>query len=327
MHNKKQLALLLILIMIFTLTACQTDTSAKSTQVSNGKIQVVTTLFPQYDFARIIGGQDTEVSLLLPPGVESHSFEPTPQDVLAILNSDIFIYTSTEMEPWVGEILKSIDKSKTTVIDASVGIEMIASNHDHDEETSDENEDSHDGDTIDPHYWLDPNNAITMVNTITEVMLKKLPDDQSLILGRQENLVNDLVKLDADIVEALKKTDSKTILTGGHFAFGYFAKRYGLESQSPYAGFSPDAEPTPQRIAALMKTIEDTKAKAIYYEELIDPRVAKIIADETGVKMLLLHGAHNLSKQEIDNGITYIEIMRGNLDRIKEGLGYHESAN
>lgn len=327
MHTKKHLTILLILIMIFALTACQTNTSAKRAQVSSGKIQVVTTLFPQYDFARIIGGQDTEVSLLLPPGVESHSFEPTPQDVLAILNSDIFIYTSIEMEPWVGEILKNIDKSKTTVIDASIGIEMIASNHDHDEETSAENEDSHDGDSIDPHYWLDPNNAITMVNTITEVILKKLPDDQSLILDRQENLVNDLVKLDDDIVEALKKTDSKTILTGGHFAFGYFAKRYGLESQSPYAGFSPDAEPTPQRIASLMKTIEDTKAKAIYYEELIDPRVAKIIAEETGVKMLLLHGAHNLSKQEIDNGITYIEIMRGNLDRIKEGLGYHESAN
>ena len=329
MNFNRKLAILTLAVMLFTLTACQNDDKIEAQRTTDNIIHVVTTLFPQYDFARTLGNEDVDVSLLLPPGVESHSFEPTPQDVLAILNSDIFIYTSLEMEPWVSEVLKNVDETKTTVIDASVGIDMIASDHEHedDHDLVEEHDEDHSEDAVDPHYWLDPNNAIHMVKTISEALIQKLPSQETQIKARQNTLINALENLDADIIRAFENTDSKTILTGGHFAFGYFAHRYGLESQSPYAGFSPDAEPTPQRIAALMKTIKETKAKAIYYEELIDPRVAKIISEETGVKMLLLHGAHNLSKQEIEEGVTYIEIMEGNLERLKEGLGYHESTN
>jgi zinc transport system substrate-binding protein len=123
----------------------------------------------------------------------------------------------------------------------------------------------------------------------------------------------------------LEKCKSRTIIYGGHFAFGYFARRYGLEYLSPYAGFSPNAEPTPRKIAELIETLKKTGSSCIYYEELLEPRVARIIAENTGAKLLLLHGAHNISRDELDQGVTYLEIMQGNLERLKLGLGYYES--
>ena len=130
--------------------------------------------------------------------------------------------------------------------------------------------------------------------------------------------------MDKKFVETFSKVKHKTIIHGGHFAFGYFAKRYGLEYISPYDGFSPNAEPTPKKISELMNNMKSLGLNVIYYEELIDPKVAKIISEETGGKMLLLHGAHNISKEELESGISYIEIMESNLDRLKEGLGYDE---
>ena len=122
----------------------------------------------------------------------------------------------------------------------------------------------------------------------------------------------------------MAKTESKTILSGGHFAFGYFAHQYGLDHLSPYAGFSANAEPTPQRITELIRTIKETNAKAIFYEELVDPKVTKVIVGETGIPMLLLHGTHNVSKEDLDSGKTYFDFMYENLENLKVGLGYND---
>ena len=182
----------------------------------------------------------------------------------------------------------------------------------------------HEEGEYDPHYWLDPINGLIMTESIKEALIEAMPENRAIFEANAAELVSALESLDRDFITAFEKTQSKTILSGGHFAFGYFAKRYGLDNMSPYVGFSPDAEPTPRRIADLIDTIESTKAKAIFYEELIDPRVATIISQEAGVEMLLLHGAHNISKDEITGGISYIEIMKGNLERLKIGLGYVE---
>lgn len=342
-HSKKMVLMTLLLTLILVLSGCQVNGSQNETDnngitgagdaLENNKeevtqLNVVTTLFPQYDFTKEIGGENVDVTLIIPPGVEPHAFEPTPQDVLKMLDADVLIYTSAEMEPWITSVLETLDPSKTLVVDASVGVDMIASDHDdadHEEDADHEDhEDEHDHDHegTDPHYWLDPNNAIIMVSNIEVALSKKLPEQATLFSENASKLTHDLETLDQAIVEAVERFDSKTILSGGHFAFGYFAHRYGLENVSPYEGFSPDAEPTPQKIAQLIDTISSTKAKAIYYEELIDPRVAKVISDETGVEMLLLHAAHNISKEELSKGTTYLEIMYGNLERLKEGLGY-----
>ncbi len=331
-HKIKTLVIFFaIYIMVTLLTGCDDqsrDLTIESTEITdvNEKLTVVTTLFPHYDFARTIAGDYADVTLILPPGIEAHAFEPTPKDIIKITESDLFLYTSKTMEPWAQALIETIEQERTKVIDMSTGVELMASNHEHEDatETTSQTASEHGNEEgeYDPHYWLDPNNARLMVETIKTALIEAMPEQKLIFEANAAELTLALETLDRDCIAVFEKTQSKTILSGGHFAFGYFAKRYGLENMSPYVGFSPDAEPTPKRIANLIDTIELTKAKAIFYEELIDPRVAKIISEEAGVEMLLLHGAHNISKDELSNGTTYIDIMKGNLERLKIGLGY-----
>ena len=275
-------------------------------------------------FRSAIAGEYADVILILPPGIESHAYETTPKDIIKITESDVFLYTNEIMEPWAHALIESIDPTRTRVIDMSTGIELMAANHEDEASTEAASEEDHEEGEYDPHYWLDPINGLIMTESIKEALIEAMPENRAIFEANAAELVSALESLDRDFITAFEKTQSKTILSGGHFAFGYFAKRYGLDNMSPYVGFSPDAEPTPRRIADLIDTIESTKAKAIFYEELIDPRVATIISQEAGVEMLLLHGAHNISKDEITGGISYIEIMKGNLERLKIGLGYVE---
>ncbi len=182
------------------------------------------------------------------------------------------------------------------------------------------NHDGHDHGAGDPHIWVDPVFAQKMTDNILAGFIKADPKNKSFYTANADAYKKELNKLHLDFESFFKKIKNKTILHGGHFAFGYFSKRYGLKYISPYKGFSPDTEPSPQKISELIKTIKSSGSKAIYYEELINPKVAKLISGQTGVKMLLLHGAHNVSKEELKAGETYISIMRGNMERLREGL-------
>lgn len=302
-------------VLIFALAAvavltvgCKQDMPAAS-----GKLQVVTTLFPLYDFSKQIAGDKADVVLLLPPGVEPHGFEPRPGDILRISKADLFIYTGPFMEPWVQDILKGIANEKLVIINASQKIEL-----------ADEHESEHEGlqHEQDPHIWTDPILAQQIVNAIADGFIQKDPANKDFYLANAKAYNDKLAALDSDIRTSLEKCKTKTILYGGHFAFGYFARRYGLDYVSPYAGFSSQAEPTPQSIAELIEKTKTLDSKYIYYEELIEPRVARVIAESTGAQLLLLSAAHNISKKELDNGTTYLDIMQGNLQRLKQGLGY-----
>ena len=294
---KRKGIIFLIMLMIFSLSVAgcsgETEMPANETEESEmpseeetiDKISVVATLFPQYDFARRIGGDNVEVRYLLPPGTEAHSYEPTPQDMVSLLNADVFLYTGEFMEPWSSNIVENLKEEDVLVVDLSMDIPLLTS-EDHDHEHEGDEEHGEEEEAIDPHYWTDPNMAIIMVKSIGDALSQVDPDNIGQYKMEEAALIEDLIELDNDIREALSRTKSKTILSGGHFAFGYFARQYGLEHMSPYAGFSPNAEPTPQRITALIQTIEDTGANAIYHEELIDPKVAQVIVEETGAELL-----------------------------------------
>ena len=323
MNIRKIKLIILMLAVAVLFTACGNKTENKKENeniVENSKIQIIATLFPQYDFIKAVGKEKVEVSLLLSPGVESHSYEPTPQDMVNIRKADIFVYTSEIMEPWAVKIAESVDKKEVLTLDVSKGIKLIEDDHSHEEE--DHEEDNHNHGGTDPHIWLNPVLAQKMVDNIADALVKLDKTNEEFYLANAKEYKKQLEILDKEFKETFSRTASNKIIYGGHFAFGYFAERYGLEYISPYKGFSPDAEPTPRMIIELIKTINESDIKAIYHEELIDPKVAKILADETGAKMLLLHGAHNLSKEELNSNITYLEIMRGNMKRLKEGLGY-----
>ena len=287
---------------------------------------VITTLFPQYDFARQIGGEKIKLKLLLKPGVEAHSFEPTPRDIADISKARLFIYTGSFMEPWAERILKGIKNEHLIVVDAGEGIELLqiheAGNEEYHE--GDHSEEDHHHGGKDPHIWLDPVNALSMIDNILKGLINCDPDNRAYYESNAEKFKKEVFALHRDFTDMFKKAKHKMIIFGGHYAFRYFSHRYGLDYISPYSGFSPDAEPSPGKIAELIKVIEKTGIGVIYYEELIDPRVARVISEQTGVEMMLLHGVHNISKNDYQSGAAYISIMRKNLESLKKGLGYSE---
>lgn len=285
------------------------------TQTDNNKITVITSLFPQYDFVRQIAQDKVNVTLLLPAGVEPHSFEPTPQTIVTIGNADIFIYTNAMMEPWIEKVIENVKQDNLLIVESSLGIEYIE--HLEDEELEEEEEEHEE---LDPHVWLDPMNAKIMAQNVLDALISVDPENTEFYKTNANALFVELDELKADYDEVFLDPTNKTIIYGGHFAFGYLANRYGLEILSPYTGFSPNAEPTPQAIIELIDRMNELNIKTIYYQELIDPKTARVIAEQTGAKMVLLHGAHNVTTEELQSGVTYVSIMRENAQKLMEGF-------
>ncbi|MDF2700751.1 MAG: acdA [Haloplasmataceae bacterium] len=312
MSNKFLVFILLILLV--TLVGCS---KIDPFYEDNGKLKFVTTLFPQYDFVKKIGKDKVDVKLLIKPGVESHSFEPTPTEIANIsTKADAFIYTSDAMEPWANKIIDSIKNENLVVVEASNGVDFIESNHDEEEE-------SHEEENVDPHVWLDPLNAIIMIDNILQAFIEVDPVNKDFYEANALNYKNEIINLDEDFQSLFNQIpeEERLIIHGGHFAFGYFAKRYDLNYISPYQGFSPNAEPTPTKITELVKLVRDTGQHYIYSEEMVEPRVANIISNETGAEILLLHGVHNISQTELESNESYVSIMRQNLENLKKGFG------
>ena len=280
----------------------------------SAKIKIVTTVFPLYDFAREVGGRFVEVSLLLPPGVEPHAFEPTPGDISRINEADIFIFSSPVMEPWVQRLLPGITNQNLQIVDASRGDQLLAR-----KKVSEAGETWEHGNR-DPHFWLDLSIDMTVVDSIAEALIDRDSENKNVYLASAGAYKSKLSALDEEYRTGLKDCVTRTIVLGGHVAFGYLARRYGLQAISPYTSFSPNAEPSPRAVADVITTMKETGAKRIYYEELVTPKVANVIADETGAQATLLHAAHNVSADELAGGVTFLSIMEENLKKLREGL-------
>jgi zinc transport system substrate-binding protein len=318
--------LLLGVAAVFAINRPQ-NTSTNTTQIPNQaqKPVIVTTLFPFYDITKILIGDKANISLLLPPGIEPHSFEPTPQDIIKIQEADIFIYTGEYMEPWVKDIISNLPQS-VTVIDASKNIPLIESSenhshdHGHDNHHDEEHNDNKDGKSaIDPHFWLDFNNTIIATKTISDTVSSKNIIDNSLLSQNTEKLIQNLTQLDTDYTNTLSTCTNKTIIQAGHRTFEYLARKYNLEYITTEE-LSPNSDTSAKDIAMLIDEVKEEKSKAVFSEELIEPRIAKTISDETGVPILLLNGAHNITSDQFKSGISFIDIMRENLENLRAGL-------
>lgn len=320
---KKILSILVLISMIGLATVLLLN-NARNQNVVSEKITIIATLFPQYDFAKIIGGDKTESTLLLPPGVEAHAYELKPSDITKINNADIFVYTGEFMEPWAHDIILSADK-KVHVVDVSSGVTIVKDESEHetdtDHETEEHHEDkhSHEHGGIDPHIWLDFTNAQIMAENIAKALIKVDPKNTKYYQNNLNEYQSKLTDLDNRYKKTLSVCRSRTIIYGGHYAFGYLAKKYGLNYVSAQ-GFSPDSEPTAQDMIALTEQIRKENINYIYYEELTSPKIAETLARETKTKLLLLNGAHNLSKEDYEEKATFISLMEENLGKLSTGL-------
>ena len=269
------------------------------------KIKIVATLFPTFDFARAIAGERGEVALLLPPGMEAHAFEPRPQDILRINEADIFIYTGRYMEPWVDDILRGVSNKKLLIVDAGKGIQLMPAAG---------------ARGFDPHIWLDFSNAQIMVSNILAGIIMKDPRNREIYAARALAYQRSLIDLDTKFRQTFSTCGRRAFITTGHAAFGYFARRYGLQQITPYRGSSPNAEPTPKMLDQLIRTVRSTKTPVVYYEELLSPKLAQTIADETQGAILPLSAGHNISKEDLASGVTFVSLMNENLENLKKGL-------
>lgn len=306
----RALSAALVLLLLLPLAACRRGPTAGA---PGGKIRVVTTLFPLYDFAREVGGDRVAVTLLLPPGVEPHSFEPRPEDMVTVSDAALFVFTNRYMEPWVDRFLAGIDGKRLTVVDASTGVTFLPATP-----GEEEGEDGH-GERMDPHIWLSIPNAQRMVANIAAALEERDPSHRDYYRKNAAAYEQKLADLDKRFREGLASCRTRTFLHGGHYAFGYLAARYGLTYRAAYS-LSASAEPRPRQITDLIGEMRREKLTYIFYEELLSPRVAETIARESGARLLKLNAVHNVTRDEMAAGATYISLMEENLTNLRMGL-------
>lgn len=309
---KKIIAMVVCICLSLGIVGCNTKKEEKKEGLT-----VVATLFPQYDFAREIIGELGEVTLLLDPGMESHSFDPSTADMVTINQADVFLYTGPALETWVAQIADSFDKD-LQVVDLSDGIleDIEVEEHEHHEHQV---EDGHHHD-VDPHIWTSPVYAMEMVEKICDAVSEADPEHAEIYRENATNYLAKLESLDTKFKEIVNNGTRKEIVHGGRFALFHFAAAYGLECKAAYDTCTAQAEPSAKKIAELTTEIEEKKMPVIFYEELIEPKVAKSISEATGAEMLLLHSCHNVSAEDFKAGVTYLQLMEQNAENLRVAL-------
>lgn len=314
------------IILTVSLAGCADNSNVSTeSETDSGKLTVVATLFPQYDFAREIAGDKADIQLLLPPGMESHSYEPTPGDIITIHNSDVFLYTGDEMEPWVADIVADVDNNtnnieETPVIaDLSSGIELCKDEHNH-EHT--EEESSHEGHSheYNPHIWTSPVLAMKMVENVIDAFVEADPDNAAYYEANGAAYLEKLEALDQRFRTIVENADFDTVYVGSKFSLLYFMEEYGLHYVAAYDSCEEEAEPSIKRVVSMIKSMKESGITAVYYQELIEPYIAETIAEAAGAEMYLFHSCHNVSKDDLAAGVTYLSLMEQNAVNLEKGL-------
>jgi zinc transport system substrate-binding protein len=267
-----------------------------------------------YDFAVKIGGDRVTVKNLVPAGTEPHDWEPAAADIVALERAAVFIYNGAGMEHWAGEILGSLQNKKLVATEASFGIKLMEGHHHEEgEEEADEEEEIYD-----PHVWLSPINAKLEMENIKNALIKADPEGRSYYESNYKKYASECDALDKEFKDALSPLAKRDIVVT-HEAFGYLCARYGL-NQVPIEGLSPDSEPDPARMAEIIDFVKKNSVRVIFFEELVNPKVAEVIAKATGAKTDMLNPIEGLGEDEISRGDDYFTVMRRNLKSLVEAL-------
>lgn len=278
---------------------------------STDKISVVTTIFPYYDFARSVSKGTCGVDMLLKPGSDVHSFEPTPSDILKIRNADLFIYNGGESDEWVDSILESLgDTDKPVVMKMTDYVkpltEMDADHHAEDEE--------------DEHIWTSLDNAKTLVSKISDEVSKLDQKHKTIYNKNSLDYIEKISKVQSEIENTVNSSKSKKIVVGDRFPLLYFATEFSLDWECAFPGCSTETEPSLDRLSKLTDTIEKDKIKTILKLEMSENKVADTLADETNTKVRTFYSAESVSKEDFANNITYVDLMERNNNALKEAL-------
>ena len=297
------------------------------------RIRGVTTIFPPYDFVRQIGGDYVDVVQLLKPGMEAHSYEPSPADIIRIMESDLFLYAGGESDVWVEELLEGsgqapVSRSLLEWVEpleeeTSEGMQVKEHHHGHAEGETDG---VHlDGAEYDEHVWTSPVNAQLLVEKIRDTLAELDPDRAGIYEENAAAYLEKLRLLDEDYRQMVRDAERKTLVFGDRFPFLYLVRTYGLEYYAAFPGCSGETEPSAATVAFLTDKVEEEQIPVVFRLELSNGRVADAIAEAAGAGTDVLHSCHTLTVSEAERGETYLSLMRQNLEALKRALGGSES--
>lgn len=324
---KKVILYILSAALMMSLLGCaQVNTSAKSSE--NG-LSIVTTIFPPYDFARAITDGKADVTMLIDPGAEVHTFDPTPDDIIKIQNADAFIYTGGENDAWVDQVLESMDTSDKTILrlmDAVTPVEEetvegMQSDHEnaHEEDADDHEEEEHEHE-FDEHIWTSPKNAINMINYITEALENVDSANARVYAQNAADYTAQIQLVDEQIHAIVDASKTNLLVVADRFPFRYLADEFSLDYRAAFSGCSSESDVSAGTLAYLIDTVKENEIKHIYYIEFSNQAVAKAVGEQTGAELLLLHSCHNVTKEDFEAGVTYLSLMQSNAENLEKGL-------
>lgn len=362
---RKSVVFIVTISMILGMAGCGKTTEKED----NYRLKIVTSLFPYYDMARAVIGdvKGIDLKMIVTPGQDSHSFEPTPSDVIQMENADVLIYNGGSLETWIDTLLDSLNNKNqikmkmmdyVDVLNEEIveGMDTRFEEHDHDEHShkednhnkgkhkedshSEENhkEDNHSEDSsndsefhnedseeeheeTDEHIWTSPVNEIIMTEKICETLSKALPEEKENFQKNAESYISQLKELDNEFRTIVENAKTNEIIFADKFPLQYFAKEYGLKYYAAFPGCGSDMEPSAKTIAFLVDKIKEDNIKAVFYLELSSHIVADAIETDTGAKPLQFNSCHNITQKQFDSGVTYVDLMKKNVNNLKIALG------
>lgn len=310
---KKLLSILLMLVLLLSVCGC----GAEPEEPQSG-LRIVTTVFPAYDFARQIAGERAAVTLLLPPGAEAHSFEPTAKDMARIHSADLFFRCGGESEAWAEKLLESGEEIRSlAMLDCVEALEeehaegMQIPREEHEEEETE----------YDEHVWTSPKNAIRICEALCGELCAIDPEGESVYRDNLRGYAEKLSALDAAFRQVVDEARFHTMVFADRFPVRYFVEEYGLQYFAAFPGCAEDTEPSARTVAFLIDRVREQGLPAVFYIEFSNEKMADMICEDTGCAKLLFHSCHNVSADELRDGVGYLELMQKNLEALKEALG------
>ncbi len=332
---KRIISLLLALALSLSLAAC----AAPAEKADGGKLQIVTTLFPYYDFARAIAQDRADVTLLLSPGREAHSFEPTPLDAVTISEADVFLYNGGEGEYWVESMLDAagehiavasrmmdyVDALNEEYVEGMQGADGHDHDHEHgshDDHDHDHEEDEHDSDEIeyDEHIWTSPKNAVVLCRAVCDAICKADPANEDFYRTNCDDYCAQLEALDARFSALCESAPRRLLIFADRFPMLYFCREYGLDYRAAFHGCSGDTEPSLATIKFLIDKVEDENIPVVYTIDFGTKKVAAVVSECTGAAIETLYSMQTVSRADFDAGETYLTLMERNFEALRKGL-------
>ncbi len=311
---KKLISLLLSLLLCVNLCGC-----GEGAVTTGEGLSIVTTLFPAYDFARVIGGERVQVTLLVPPGSELHSFEPTAKDMLRVHSAALFFCNGGESEAWVEEILESGENIRAlSMLDC---VEALEEEVKEGMQEIGEEEEAEEGPEYDEHVWTSPRNAILICEALCEELCRIDPEGERVYRENLAAYTEKLKALDGAFRETVEQGRFRTLVFADRFPVRYFVEAYGLDYFAAFPGCAEDTEPSARTVAFLIDRVREQGLPAVFYIEFSNEKMADVVCEDTGCKKLLFHSCHSISADALKNGASYLNIMSQNLEALEEALG------